>query len=271
MLLIDKLVDKISDLIYKIASSIQIPVYQRYLERTVRKGPIPKHVAIILNGNRRFAMRKNLSIEEGYALGADKVKQILDWCDELGIQHVTLYSFSTENFNRPREQVEAILGVIKDKLEEVLSNLDELRGKKTRVRIIGRLNLLPAEIRRLAMKVQEKTSDFGSKTIILAIAYGGRAEILDAVKKIAEEVKEGKLSPDEIDEDTFRSYLYLKDIPDPDLIIRTSGEERISNFLLWHIAYSELYFCEAYLPEFRKIDFLRAIRDYQRRSRRFGV
>ncbi len=271
MQLLDRFIDKLSDLLYGIASSIQIPIYQRYLERTVRKGPIPKHVAIILDGNRRFARMKNLPIEKGYVLGANKVRQILDWCEELGIQHITLYSFSTENFRRPKDQVQIILNVIKSQLEEALSSLDEFKRRGVRVRIIGRLELLPEDLRKLAKDLEHKTANFGQKTINLAIAYGGRMEILDAVRRIAEKVKEGKMKPEDIDEEAFRSHLYLKDLPDPDLIIRTSGEERISNFLLWHIAYSELYFCEAYLPAFRKIDFLRAIRDYQRRSRRFGA
>ncbi len=271
MQLLDWFIDKLSDLLYGIASAVQIPVYQRYLERTVRKGPIPRHVAIILDGNRRFARMKNLPIEAGYSLGAEKVRQILDWCEELGIQHVTLYSFSTENFKRPKEQVNAILDVIKNQLEKALASLEEFRRRQVSVRIIGRLDLLPEDIKKLAKELEERTSNFGSRTINLAIAYGGRTEILDAVKKIAEKVKEGKIEPEDIDEEAFRSHLYLKDLPDPDLIIRTSGEERISNFLLWHIAYSELYFCEAYLPAFRKIDFLRAMRDYQRRSRRFGA
>lgn len=271
MQLLDRLIDRLGEWLYGIASSIQIPIYQKYLERTVRKGPIPRHIAIILDGNRRFARIRNLPIQAGYMLGAEKVRQILEWCEELGIQHVTLYSFSTENFRRPKEQVDAILNVIKNQLEKALANLEEFKRRKVSVRIIGRLDLVPEDIRKLARELEERTANFGSKTINLAIAYGGRTEILDAVRRIAEKVKEGKMKPEDIDEKAFRSHLYLKDLPDPDLIIRTSGEERISNFLLWHIAYSELYFCEAYLPAFRKIDFLRAIRDYQRRSRRFGA
>ncbi|RLG42546.1 MAG: di-trans,poly-cis-decaprenylcistransferase [Thermoproteota archaeon] len=268
---LDKVVDKFGNFLYKLASLVQIPIYQRYLERVVKKGPIPQHIAIILDGNRRYARMMNLPLEQGYALGAKKVRQILEWCDELGIQHVTLYSFSTENFRRPPDQVKAILSVIEDQLRDILDNLDELRRRGVKIRIIGRLELIPDGLRELATEVERRTACFGEKTINLAIAYGGRTEILDAVRRIAMEVKEGKIRPEEINEDVFRSYLYLKDLPDPDLIIRTSGEERISNFLLWHIAYSELYFCEAYLPAFRKIDFLRAIRDYQRRSRRFGA
>ena len=255
---------------YRLASRIQTPFYQSYLLRTVRSGPIPKHVALILDGNRRFASAVGLSLEESYYLGARKVEEILSWCEELGIEHVTLYSFSTENFNRPRDQVEAVMNRIREELKYALSRIDEFKRRGVRVRVIGRKELLPDDIKVLAERLERETSGNRPKTVNIALAYGGRDEILDAVRKIALEVQKGAIKPSDINEELFEKYLYLNGVPEPDLIIRTSGEERISNFLLWHIAYSELYFCEAYLPSFRKIDFLRAIRDYQRRSRRFG-
>ncbi len=211
-----------------------------------------------------------LDIAEGYRLGAAKVKEVLEWCDEIGVKHVTLFAFSTENFSRPPEQVRAVLSVIREEIDRLRSELDDLRRRGVRVRFIGRLDLLPEDLKEAARRLESATRDFGERTVNVALAYGGRAEIIDAVREIARRVKAGELSPDEIDEGTFKKFLYLPDVPDPDLIIRTSGEERISNFLLWHSAYSEFYFMEAYLPALRKVDFLRAIRDFQRRQRRYG-
>ena len=268
---LDEVLLWLSELLYKVASSLQLPIYERYLTGKINRGLVPQHVALVLDGNRRFAASRALSLEEGYRLGAKKVEEILDWCDQLGIRHVTLYSFSLENFSRSRDQIKIVLGRIKDEIAKVLNRLDEFKERGIRVRVIGRVELLPEILRKLAREVESKTSGFGPKTLNLAIAYGGRAEILDAVKGIAKEVRSGDLIPEDIDERVFRSHLYLNDLPDPDLIIRTSGEERISNFLLWHMAYSELYFCEAYLPTFRKVDFLRAIRDFQGRNRRRGA
>ncbi len=245
-------------------------MYERYLSRKLREGVIPEHIGIILDGNRRFARSMGLDISEGYKLGAAKVREILEWCDEIGVKHVTLFAFSTENFSRPPEQVKAVLSVIREEIDRLRSELDDLRRRGLRVRFIGRLDLLPEDLREAARRLESATRDFGERTVNVALAYGGRAEIIDAVREIARKVKAGKLSPEEIDEETFKRFLYLPDIPDPDLIIRTSGEERISNFLLWHSAYSEFYFMEAYLPALRKVDFLRAIRDFQRRQRRYG-
>ena len=265
-----RLVVKLGDIVYACLRKIQIPVYEKYLLSKLREGPVPSHIGVILDGNRRFARSLGLDLVDGYRLGAKKVREILSWCDELGIEHITLYAFSTENFSRPPDQVEAVFSVIREELRRLLAELEELKRRGVRVRFIGRLELMPPDIQELAKEIERATEGFGEKTVNIALAYGGRAEIIDAVRKIAELVKEGKLDPEEIDESTFENFLYLKDIPDPDLIIRTSGEERISNFLLWHAAYSELYFLEAYLPTLRRVDFLRAIRDYQRRQRRYG-
>ncbi len=245
-------------------------MYERYLSRKVREGIIPEHIGIILDGNRRFARSMGLDIVDGYRLGAAKVREILEWCDEIGVKHVTLFAFSTENFSRPPEQVRAVLSVIQEEIDRLTTELEDLKRRGVRVRFIGRLDLLPEDLREAARRLERATREFGERTVNVALAYGGRAEIIDAVREIAKKVKAGLLSPDEIDEETFKKFLYLPDVPDPDLIIRTSGEERISNFLLWHSAYSEFYFMEAYLPALRKIDFLRAIRDFQRRQRRYG-
>ncbi len=258
------------DIVYKIASKVEMPVYRRYLESKVKRGEVPKHVALILDGNRRFAKKLGLSFLEAYRMGADITEKLLYWLLDLGVEHVTLYAFSTENFSRPKEQVDAIFQVIEEKLREMLGKMSTLKRDGVSIRVMGRRELLPEGIRELAGELERRTYNFGSKTLNIAIAYGGRTEIVDAVRKIAMKVARGELNPEDISEDTIRANLYAPDVPDPDLIIRTSGEERLSNFLLWQSAYSELYFCEVYLPELRKIDILRAIRDYQRRKRRFG-
>jgi len=255
--------------IYRVARFLGMPFYLRYLESVVKEGPIPKHVALILDGNRRFAIKRNLSWLEGYRIGANKTRELLEWLLDLGIEHVTLFAFSTENFRRPRDQVEAVFRAMEEKLLELKENISTLKERGVSFRIVGRKDMLPEGIKRMAEEIEASTSG-SSKTLNLAVAYGGRAEIVDAVRKIARKVREGVLDPDEIDDDVIRMHLYAPDLPDPDLIIRTSGEERLSNFLLWQSAYSELYFCEVYLPELRKVDLLRAIRDYQRRKRRFG-
>ncbi len=258
------------NLLYRAANIIEIPFYRRYLRSKVFSDELPSHVGIILDGNRRFARKHGLGWKDSYRLGARKVEEILDWLDDLGVRHVTLYAFSTENFSRPDDQVKAIFEVIDEELDRMFERLDRFKRSGVRFRALGRLDLLPFSIKDKIRRLEEATKDFGNKSVNLAIAYGGRTEIVDAVRKIAEKVRDGKLSSDEIDEKVIRDHLYAPDLPDPDLIIRTSGEERLSNFLLWESAYSELYFCEAYLPEFREIDLLRAIRDYQRRQRRMG-
>ncbi len=258
------------DFLYRVISKIQMPIYSRYLERTVKKGPMPRHIAIILDGNRRFARRLGISFYDSYRLGAKKVEEVLNWLDELGVEHITLYVFSTENFNRPKEQVDAIMKVLENQLRKLIENPNRLKRSGIRFRAIGRVDMLPERIRDLIRELELQTSNFGERTLNIAVAYGGRKEIVDSVRRIAEKVKRGEIKPEDIDEEVIREHLYAPDLPDPDLIIRTSGEERLSNFLLWQSAYSELYFCEAYLPEFRKVDLLRAIRNYQRRERRYG-
>jgi len=257
-------------MIYRLSSLLGMPIYRSYLESVVREGPIPRHVALILDGNRRFALKRGMSWVDGYRAGAAKTEELLRWLLELGVEHVTLYTFSTENFNRPKEQVEAVFKVLEEKMRELREKLDFLRENGVSFRVIGRRELLPESLREILEELEALTSGFGRKTLNLALAYGGRAEIVDAVREIARKVRDGSLEPEEVDDEVIRRHLYAPDLPDPDLIIRTSGEERLSNFLLWQSAYSELYFCEVYLPEMRKIDLLRALRDYQRRKRRFG-
>ena len=230
---------------------------------------MPEHIAIIMDGNRRLADRIGLSLSKGHRLGAEKMYEVFDWVSDLGIKSTTAYAFSTENFDRPKEEVESLF----DLFEEYFVNAAEdenIHKKKARIRAIGDVKRFPEHVRSAIKRAEEATRDYDNFYINLAMAYGGRQEILDAVKNIAKDVKKGKIKVEEIDEKTISQNLYTNGLPDPELIIRTSGEERISGFLLWQSAYSELYFCESYWPGFRKIDFLRAIRTYQQRKRRFG-
>ena len=243
--------------------------YEAKLLKMVKSGKIPEHIGIIMDGNRRFAHEMGLSPLEGHRLGKNKLEEVLEWCRELGIKIVTVYAFSTENFRRSPEEVNTLMDMF---VESLRNAADDNRTHKyqMRIRIIGQTNLLPQKVRDAIRYAEEKTKNYNKFLLNVAIAYGGREEIVNAIKKIATEVKEGKLDVEDIDEDTIRKYLYTGELPDPDLIFRTSGEERISNFLLWQSAYSELYFADVYWPTLRKIDFLRAIRAYQLRQRRFG-
>ena len=248
-------------------------IYERWLELQVKGKPMPEHVAIILDGNRRWARMYGLEPWLGHRAGARKVEDLLRWCLDLGIRTITLYAFSTENFRRTPREVLELMRLFRKKLME-LRESDMIREHQVRVKVIGRLDLLPEEIRSLAREVEEATKHYDRHFLNIALAYGGRAEIIDAVRKIARDVAEGRLRPEDINEELFERYLYTGYLPpalrDPDLIIRTSGEERLSGFLLWQPAYSELCFLDVYWPEFRRIDLLRAIRTYQSRQRRFG-
>ena len=217
-------------------------------------------------------MFRNLYPTDGHLEGAKKAEEFLEWCGEIeGIKTITLYVFSTENFRRPQEEVEHLMKLIKEYLEKLAVD-KRIHEKQTRVKVIGRIDMLPPEVREAVRKVEEATKNYDKRYLNLAIAYGGRAEILDALRKVASEVKAGRLSPENINEEIFEKFLYTSFLPNPhpDLIIRTSGEERLSNFLLWQGAYSELCFLDVYWPSFGKKDLYRAIRIYQHRKRRFG-
>jgi len=246
-------------------------VYEYWLNRQIRNKPIPSHVGIILDGNRRWASEKDLDPWFGHEKGAEKVEQLLDWCSKLKVKSVTLYAFSTENFRRTTSEVEEIMRIAREEFKKILTD-EHIHKNKVRVKVIGRLNLLPEDLRHLIRDVEESTRNYNEYFLNVAFAYGGRAEIVDAARKIAEKVRNGELNPENINEETFEKHLYTSHMPkqDPDLIIRTSGEERLSGFLLWQSAYSELCFLDVYWPAFRRIDLLRAIRTYQQRKRRFG-
>lgn len=237
----------------------------------MKNGSKPEHIAIILDGNRRWASEKVLYPWFGHEKGADKIEQLLDWCLKLDVKSVTLYTFSTENFRRSGDEVEEIMRIAQERFRQLLTD-ERVHGDKIRVKVIGRVNLLPEDLQKLIQDVEKATENYDQHFLNFAFAYGGRAEIVDAAKKIAEEVDDGKLKPSDVDEKTFERYLYTSHMPnqDPDLIIRTSGEERLSGFLLWQSAYSELCFLDVFWPDFRMIDLLRSVRTFQKRKRRFG-
>jgi tritrans,polycis-undecaprenyl-diphosphate synthase [geranylgeranyl-diphosphate specific] len=246
-------------------------VYESSLNSQIEKGPIPGHIGIILDGNRRWAQNHKLTVDLGHTQGADVVERLLDWCHEIGIKSITLYVLSTENLMRSAEEVSELYRLIEERLKRLLTD-ERIYKYKVRVKGIGKFDLLPDSMRAILDEVEKKTASFDGHFLNIAVAYGGRAEITDSVRDIAEDVKEGKLSPKDITEETISARLYTSHLPnpEPDLIVRTSGEERMSGFLLWQGAYSELVFLDVYWPDFRKIDLLRAVRTYQRRQRRLG-
>jgi tritrans,polycis-undecaprenyl-diphosphate synthase [geranylgeranyl-diphosphate specific] len=248
------------------------PAYRAYqirLEREIREGPIPRCIGVIMDGNRRWARGEGRLPWEGHREGKAKVKVFLEWCTDTGIRSVVLYSFSAENFSRRSGEVGELMRLFKQGFEE-LSNEPTIMEKGVRVRVIGNLGMLPAEVQEVIRIVEEKTRDNKNYDLAFAIAYGGREEILHACRSIARDVREGAVEIEDIDENLFRKNLYASDIPDPDMVIRTSGEQRLSGFLPWQATYSELFFVDVHWPAFRKIDFLRLLRIYQQRERRIG-
>jgi short-chain Z-isoprenyl diphosphate synthase len=250
-------------------------LYGRRLEREIRRRPVPRHVGIILDGNRRWARAQGLADPvQAYRAGAAKLDAVLTWCADLGIPAVTLWAFSTENLARDPGEVRALLSVIEAKLHAVAGD-PAIHRRRQRVRAVGKLDLLPDSTLAAIRRAEDATRTYDQGVLTFALAYGGRQEIADAVRGfIRDRAKQG-CSVEEIAESVTQEeigrYLYAADLPDPDLIIRTSGEVRLSGFLLWQSAYSEFYFCDVHWPDFRRIDFLRAIRSYQQRDRRFGA
>ena len=228
---------------------------------------VPKHIGIILDGNRRFAKRLMLKPWKGHEWGAKKVEKLFEWCRELDIKELTLYTFSLENLNRPKEELDYLMNLFKNEFNNLLSD-ERIDKDEIRVNFIGRLWLLPPDLQDVMQKVMKKTEKYNRHIVNFAMAYGGRAEIIDAAKKIAEKAKEGKIDIDEINEDVFSQHLYLSSRPD--LIIRTGGEKRISGFLIYQGDYAEMCFVDKMWPEFEKTDLINAINDYANRERRFG-
>lgn len=252
-----------------LASSAQAALEGRLL-REVRSGPIPQHVAIIMDGNRRFAVGHGLLTEEGHIKGKEKLEELMNWCLEVGVKILTVYALSTENLSRPKDELDKLMLIFTESFRKVGDD-PRVHRNKIRVRAIGDRERLPPGVREAIAYAEERTKDYSDYFYNIAVAYGGREEILQAMRAIARDVAAGKVSPEDIDEKMIAARLYTTDVPDPDLVLRTSGEERISNFLLWQVAYAELYFSDVLWPGLRKIDFLRAIHDYQRRKRRYGA
>jgi undecaprenyl diphosphate synthase len=233
----------------------------------LQKGKIPAHIAIIMDGNGRWALDKGLSRTEGHKEGIESVRDIVKASSKIGIDYLTLYAFSIENWKRPIHEV----GILMKLLEHYLRvELDELIENNVRILTIGKTNSLPKIVQKLLFKSMDKTKDNDGLTLTLALSYGGRWDIVRAVQMIALDVRRGKVSPEDITDTLFSDYLGTKNIPDPDLLIRTSGEMRLSNFLLWESAYSEIYITDKYWPEFRCQDLYEAINTYMSRERRFG-
>ncbi len=228
---------------------------------------IPKHVAIIMDGNGRWAERHGKIRVVGHEHGVESVRSVVEGAGEIGVQHLTLYAFSTENWDRPREEVEALMGLLVQAIE---AETDSLMENNVRLDAIGDLDPMPAHVLENLNKCKDRLKNNTGLNLILALSYSGQWDILNATKKIAQDVASQKIDIETIDHDLFSSYLSTSEVPEPELLIRTSGEYRISNFLLWQIAYSELYFTQKLWPDFRKEDLFEAIVDYQNRERRFG-
>lgn len=246
-------------------------IYEGRLKAQVEGEEIPSHIGIILDGNRRWAQNQGMSQGLGHEEGANRAEELLDWCHDLGIKTVTLYVLSTENLDRRPEELSELFELIEARLNRLLNDPRIVRYR-VNVRAIGHLDLLPKSIIDLLEAIEKKTADYRDHYLNIAVAYGGRVEITDVVRSVAQDVRSGKISPESITEDTVSKRLYTSYLPnqEPDLIIRTSGEERMSGFLLWQGAYSELVFVDVFWPAFRYIDLLRAIRTYQKRRRRYG-
>jgi tritrans,polycis-undecaprenyl-diphosphate synthase [geranylgeranyl-diphosphate specific] len=250
-------------------SRILYKVYEKKLEKQIRLGAMPRHLAIILDGNRRYAENLGINPNIGHELGYMTVEKLIKWCWHLNIPELTLFAFSTENFNRDEEEVEHLMDLLKKGCQRLAEDPD-IHENRVKVKAIGRLTLLPLELQEVIRYVEERTKNYDNFHLNIAISYGGRAEIVDAFKTIFKKVLVNELKIDDINEEMVNKHLYVRNMVEPDMIIRTSGEQRLSNFLLWQAAYSELYFEDANLPAFRRIDFFRAIRTFQNRNRRYG-
>ena len=231
------------------------------------KNNIPKTRAIIMDGNGRWAKQKRRDENFGHTNGVESVRESLTAAAEIGVKYLTLYAFSTENWNRPKEEVAALMDLL---VKAIYDEVEELNEKGVRLETIGNTSILPVSCREALTKAKERTKNNDKITLILALSYSSRWEIAQAVKTMAEESISGKLDVETINEDLISSYLSTSNFPDPELLIRTSGENRVSNFLMWQLAYTELYFTETLWPDFKKEHFFKAIKDYQDRERRFG-
>ncbi|MGA4580034.1 isoprenyl transferase [Limisphaera sp. VF-2] len=232
------------------------------------RASLPRHVAIIMDGNGRWARQRGLPRIEGHRHGAESARVVVRAAGELGIQYLTLYAFSVENWNRPKEEVDALMKYL---LQYLKTETAELQRHNVRLHVIGQIYRLPEAVQTQLQKTVRLLSKNNGLTLIMALSYGGRTEIVEAARSLARKVKAGELDPDDIDEHLFAQHLWTRNIPDPDLLIRTSGEMRVSNFLLWQISYAELVVTPVLWPDFRKAHFYAALEEYARRHRRFGT
>ena len=239
---------------------------QEILEK-IDKNNLPKHVAIIMDGNGRWAKSRGEERTFGHKSGVTSVRNAISACDKVGIEYLTLYTFSTENWNRPSDEVNTLMSLLS---ETLLEEAEELFSKGIRLHVIGEIEKLPYLVKEQLLNVVDLTKNNTKSNLVLALSYGSQREILNAVKEIAQEVKEGKISTEDINEKLFENHLYTKDLPPVDLLIRTSGEVRISNFLLWQIAYAELQFLDIFWPDFQEEHLYQCIINYQNKERRFG-
>ncbi len=260
-----------SRLTWSVVSRIDRIRAHRLLDRIRKGGPVPQHIGIIMDGNRRFATVLGLEdVGMGHVAGQERLENVLDWCLDLGIRVLTVYAFSTENFQRADAERELLMELFEHNFRKMAVD-ERVHKNKIRVQCIGELDLLPAKVRAAADAVMAATAGYDAYRFNVAIAYGGRQEIVEAVRALAADAKAGKIDPATIDAAAISDRLATAGLPDPDFIIRTSGEERISNFLLWQMAYAELYFADVYWPELSRLEFLRAIEEYQHRKRRYGT
>ena len=230
-------------------------------------GDIPQHIAIIMDGNGRWAKKRGLPRAAGHKKGVDTVKEITENCAEIGVKYLTLYTFSTENWNRPKDEVSTLMRLLLRSLKERVSELNE---NNIRLSTIGNISALPSAVQNELKEAIEKTKNNNKMTLNLALSYSGRWELIEAIKSIGKLVSQKKIDVEDINENSLKNYLTTKDIPDPDLLIRTSGEFRVSNFLLWQIAYTEFFISDVFWPDFNKHHLIDAIKSYQNRERRFG-
>ncbi|MFO8052237.1 MAG: polyprenyl diphosphate synthase [Thermoplasmatota archaeon] len=258
----------ISDISSTISKGL-VKVKEERLKKLILQYPVPKHVAIIMDGNRRFASGEGKQPLEGHLAGRDKLEDVLEWCVDLGIHILTVYAFSTENFKRSREEVDSLMSLFEEDFLKIATD-DRVHKNRIKVSVLGQKELLPENVQNAIRKAEDNSREYNEYFFNLAVAYGGREELIWAIRSMVDDAKKGKIETDDIDEELVSNYLYTAPFPDPDLVLRTSGEVRISNFLLWQLAYSELYFTDIYWPGLTFTEFLKAVRSYQLRQRRFG-
>ena len=252
------------------AENILYKIYEWYISRDLVPEKMPKHVAIIMDGNRRYSkLQGNMDVIKGHEIGVDTLEKVLDWSIDFGIEIITAYAFSTENFNRPQHEVEGLMNLFVINFKKLVDD-ERIHKNEVRVKVVGRTELLPDNVKEAIREAEEATSHYNKRLLNLAIGYDGRLEIIDSFKKIIQDVQDGKITIDDVDEELVSKNLYTGGVDDPNLIIRTSGEERISNFLTWQSAYSELMFTDTLWPDFTPDEYAAMIEAYANRDRRFG-